>query len=333
MTTSNRPTGALTLIALAILSTGSVAIAADTRLSLELPEAHLHTDLGEGNSIFFTRPQPQTGSTLITRPANGVLCSSPVQTASAEQGATVDPNGFLPPFAIGGRAPHQDLGLLSISSFPANAQFRTAQRIGFGDMLFPVEPNFVVVSDVQATCVQALAQPTPSTAPLCEVMVDSFTADRISNQGFEPSGQLQLHSRVIDYTPTGIYYEHVVVASGGQVSGAQLREQFPYHTSAPGQSRFKDSLNIDSSWVCRASAGAQCSPYGISDAGMGYAHIDGASLDAGSCLRIVAMRPIAREGALDNDFSGSLHAALFHASPSGNGGVATDVAQTRLNFD
>lgn len=331
MKTSFRSMGVLSVLALTIGSIGVSAQTSAPRLSLESINDVLHADLGQGNSVFFTRPQLATGSTLVTRPDVAILCAGPGEHPAESQGVAVDPNGFLPAFPVGLRSVPEEL--LQLSSFPDDAQFRSAQRIGFGDMLYPVPPNFVVVGDIQGHCVRGLVQPTPAETPACAVQPDSFTADRIANRGFEVAGQLQLQSRIIDRTPSALYYEHVVTAVGGSVSGAQLREQFPYRTGAPGQARFKDSLNIDTSWVCRASNGAQCSSAGVSDAGMGYAQLDSASLDAGSCLRIVAIRSLDRTGLTDNDFSASLHAALFYSTHDQAGGNELDISQTRLNFD
>lgn len=330
MTTSFKAMGVLSLLALSI--TASAVHAQGPRLALEAADATHLADLGSGNSVFYTRPQPQAGSTLVTRPANAVLCSYETELNGSVPGVTVDPNGYLPPFLVGTRAPDP---LLDIASFPVDAQFRTAQRLDFGDMLFAVEPNFVVVGDVEGYCVAGLAQANPAPATSgCDVQPDSYFADRISDRSFEAGGQVDLYSRIIDQTPSSIYYEHVIRASGGAVSGVQLREQFPYRSSAStGPSRFKSSLGIDSSWVCRASQGAQCSSKGTNDAGLGYANLTSASLDDGACLRVVSMRPIDGAGIEDSDFSGTIHAALFHARSNVTGGVFSDISQTRLNFD
>jgi hypothetical protein len=317
----------------AVASVGLVgtSVAGSTTLSLDLNNGPLQTGLGTGDSIRFTRPQQATSSVLVARTVEPVLCSqfgNPVPISAPA--VVVDPNGYLPPYNVGGRNGEP---VLELAGFPDGAMFRTSSRLAFDDLLYPVPPNFAVISDVAATCAVGLAQPTVVEASPCDVLPDSFEADRINRGDFERSGDLALSSRIIDSTPTSIYYEHVVRAVGGAVSGVRLREQFPHRLNQPGQARFKDSLVIDSAWVCRASEGAQCSSSSLSDAGLGYAHLDTASLDAGACLRVIAMRASDSTGALADDFSGSLHGALFYPAHNQAGAPEVAIEQSRFDFD
>lgn len=318
-------------LALAIGAAGvSQAQTAGLRLSVDAQNDVLLADIAPGDAVRFTRPQPQAGSTLVVRSVEPVLCASSGPVPGTLQGFALDPNGYLPSFPIGSRGDEPELQL---ASFPDNAQFRTAERVAFGDMIYPVPPNYVVVGNAESNCVVGLAQPSAPSVPACTVQPDSYSADRIADLGFEPGGQVQLQTRIIDRTPSAVYYEHVLTATGGRVEGVRLREMFPYRDNLPGQARFKDSMLIDSAWVCRASEGAQCSSSAVTDAGRGYAHLDNASLDAGSCLRIVAIRPTDGSGQVNNDFSGSLHGAVFYPGHNANGGYQLGTDRSRVNFD
>ncbi|MBX3725760.1 MAG: hypothetical protein KF823_07565 [Xanthomonadales bacterium] len=318
-------------LALVVGATGaSQAQTAGLRLSVDALNDVLLTDIASGDAVRFTRPQPQAGSTLVVRSVEPVLCASSGVVPGTLQGFALDPNGYLPSFVIGARGDEPELQL---ATYPDGALFRTADRVTFGDMIYPVPPNYVVVGNLESNCVVGLTQPTAPSVPACTVQADSYTADRIANLSFETGGQLQLQTRIIDRTPSGIYYEHVLTASGGRVAGVQLREMFPYRDNLPGQSRFKQSMLIDSAWVCRASEGAQCSSSAVTDAGRGYAQLDSASLDAGACLRVVAIRPTDSTGQIDNDFSGSLHGAVFYPGHNANGGYQLGTDRSRVNFD
>lgn len=305
--------------------------AGETVLSLQLRNGALQSPLGDGDSVRFTRPQPGVGSVLVARSNGPVLCSvAGNPPAAASTAVVVDPTGYLLPYGVSARAGEPEIGL---TSFPPNAMFRAGDRLAFDDLLYPVPPNYAFISDVAGNCVHGLSQPTVAQPVSCDTLPESFEADRIARGDFERGGQLELSSRVIDSTPSGVYYEHVIRAVGGPVSNVRLREQFPYRQNVPGQARFKDSMVIDSAWSCRASEGAQCNSASHSDAGMGYAHLDSASLDSGSCLRIVALRPTDSAGAIDNDFSGSVHAAVFYPGHTVQGAPVVATEQSRFDFD
>ncbi len=319
-------------VVLTLASTTAWSQGGSKSIQYQTPSGNLLVTLGQGNSIRYASPEVGSIPLLVTRPSTPVLCAGQPASDSGSY-ATVDPNGYLSPVSLELRG-HEPEPFLSLASFPPGAQLRAAAGIEFGDLLYPVPPEVIVVGGLAARCVPGLAAPPPDPpqAISCPAQPDSYSADRIQSLGFELSGELQLTSRIIDQVPGGIYYEHIVVATGGPVTGIQLREQFPYNNSRPGSPVYQHSLNIDSAWACRASIGAQCSSSSISDAARGYAHLDSASLAEGACLRIVAIRTVQSAAGISDNFSGSLHSAVFYHGHDDNGGAQPGVLQSRLNY-
>jgi hypothetical protein len=309
------------------------AASAQTEVRLEPiggPQAHALTSISYAAVA-------GAGPVLSVRSQPSILCApSTDEPATGSKAVIVDPNGYLPSYPVVGRSTPDELPMGD--AFPAWARFRTSSRLAFVDMLYPVDPveapNVVAVGGIQGNCMSGAApQPNPPPAPACTVVETTYeVADRIATRGFERPGTAQLYSRVVANTPGHVFYEHTVMASEGPVSGLKLREQFPYHL--PGAVPvFKTSLDIESAWVCHASPGAQCIAQAHSDAGMGYAQLDSASLEAGECLRITAMRPVSTGAGVDSAFSGTINAMLFVPGQDANGAPQATIRRTRLDLD
>jgi len=280
-----------------------------------------------------------SGQTLVARTASSVMCARATTIPGpSAPGEVIDPNGYLASYSVQGMNAPAGMGLMA-TTFPSWAMFRTGERLAFSQMIYPVDPltapQKAAVSAINGICQPgALAEAPPEPIACPAFIEDNFEkADRIATRPFELGGTATIHSRQVAQTPTGLFYEHVITATGGPVSGVMLREQFPFRPAAPGKAPFKHSLDINSAWVCRATEGAQCGVASASDAGMGYAHLESASLDEGQCLRIVAMRPVDASGSVNSAFSGSVNAALISPRHDQGGVPSLSIETTRFDFD
>lgn len=284
--------------------------------------------LSNGNlaPISYVRPIGDSAPVLTVRPGAPLFCARRAGAAVVQSDVVVDVNGYDASFSLAGRS-YTDRGAVTV--YETGQMFRAADRIPMEGATY--DNQFVLtVDEVDGYCWLGLEVDQPGD-PLLSVCEDAGqgVSDVLHRAGFDAQGSLNLTTTVFAAIPPvgsgdgGVYYRHVLTATGGRVDGIQLREQFPYYyESAPV---FRDSLALNSSWHCQAGNGGFCS----GAAGRGYMALDGLSLEAGSCLVVESARAWRRNGAAGQDLvTGRIHAAA-HA-PSGSGGaVAT---QTSITF-
>lgn len=279
----------------------------------------------------YTQPGPSFGPVLDVRPNRSLICAANPRDLpdDAAPALAIDPVGYTSSYALPAVQYDSGRGWIEYSQ---GARFRGGDRIKHGDVIYPISAQLLQINDAKAYCMFGLDIDTVQQVTACET-VGAGQRDRIRSHGFEPdSGTLVMTSRIVHATSSAVFYEHVVTAQGGSVSGIQFREQFPYYLNNGQTPVFRHSLGLDSEWSCEASEDGYCSGSLNDSTERGYVTLNNGYLDEGACLRLQAIRSRRSDGGSDTVHSGRLHALLLGWRTNANGGNEAVVRQTRLNF-
>lgn len=261
-----------------------------------------------------------------------VICARKGYTPTFGKRLIVDPNGYFQDTTMAYDPPADapfgaDAPLASWVRGSDSALFTTATLVSGG------QAPLLFVNGVGAQCVELPVEDTANGTASCTGAVDA--PESIFDGQFETAageGTLSLSSRVVSATVAWVTYEHVLSAQNGPVADLNLREQFAFASlpNGSGQPVFKHSMAMESAWNCQATEGANC---GANERqGLGYIRLDGASLDAGTCLRITATRPRRSDGVAEVPFSGRIFTAAFHKRASAGQWIDAAPLTTRILY-